>query len=309
MRRFAGACLAAALLLLPAGTVHAAAPVKVHVVVIDSDGFEAYFAQDTGMFKRAGLDVELTNLVKGPEAVAAIVSGAAQIGIANTLSLAQARERGLPLTMISPAAVAVSSNPSNAFVVWPTSPIKTVKDLTGKTVGTISLAGLIRLVLNAWIDRNGGDSTAVKFVEIVPAQVAAALERGTVDAATLTEPMLTMVRPKIRSLGNPFDGLGSPRIIVSAWFGSNDWIAQNPQTAMTFDGVMREAARWANDPKNARQASAIITKYTGVQQDLGAKSYALTFESPALQPIFDAAVKYKMLTQPITVEKLVMSRP
>jgi hypothetical protein len=33
----------------------------------------------------------------------------------------------------------------------------------------------------------------------------------------------------------------------------------------------------------------------------------LTFEVPALQPIFDAALKYKMLAQPITVDKLVMN--
>jgi NitT/TauT family transport system substrate-binding protein len=298
-------CLAVALLALPA-TIFAATPAKVHVVVIDSDGFQAFFAQETGMFKRAGLDVEITNLAKGQAAVEAIATGNAQIGIANTLTLAQAREHGLPISWIAPAAVAVNSNPSNAFVVWPSSPIKGAKDLTGKTVGTISLSGLIRLTLNAWIDRNGGDSTAVKFVELVPAQVAPALERGTVDAATLTDPMLTAVRPQIRSLGNPFDGLGNPRIIVSAWFGSTEWLAQNSQTVSAFAGAMREAARWANDPKNAKQATAIITKYTGQQQDIGAKSYALTFEVPALQPIFDAAVKYKMLAQPITVDKLVM---
>jgi NitT/TauT family transport system substrate-binding protein len=300
------AAFAIALLGLPPATISAAGPAKVHVVVIDSDGFEAFFAQELGMFKRAGLDVEISNLNKGQAAVEAIATGNAQIGIANTLTLAQAREHGLPTSWISPAAVAVNSNPSNAFVVWPSSPIRSARDLNGKTVGTISLSGLIRLTLNAWIDRNGGDSAAVKFVELVPAQVAPALERGTVDAATLTDPMLTAVRPQIRSLGNPFDGLGSPRIIVSAWFGSNEWLAANPQTVTAFAAAIREAARWANDPKNAKQATAIITKYTGQQQDIGAKSYALTFEVPALQPIFDAAVKYKMLAQPITVDKLVL---
>jgi NitT/TauT family transport system substrate-binding protein len=301
------ASLTSALLALWSKMVRAATPVKLHVVVIDADGFQAFFAQETGIFKRVGLDVEITSMTKGQAAIEAITTGNAQIGIANTLTLAQAREHGLPISWISPAAVAVNSNPSNAFVVWPSSPIKTAKDLTGKTVGTISLSGLLRLALNAWIDRNGGDSSAVRFVELVPAQVAPALERGTVDAATLTDPMLTQVRPQIRSIGNPFDGLGNPRVIVSAWFGTNDWIAQNPQTVSAFAEAMRQAARWANDPKNAKQATAIITKYTGQQQDIGAKSYALTFEIPALQPIFDAAVKYKMLAQPITVDKLVMS--
>jgi NitT/TauT family transport system substrate-binding protein len=299
--------LSSALFALRPQISRAATPAKLHVVVIDADGFQAFFAQELGMFKRAGLDVEITSLNKGQAAIESIATGNAQIGIANTLTLAQARERGLPIAWISPAAVAVNSNPSNAFVVWPSSPIKSAKDLAGKTVGTISLSGLIRLALNAWIDRNGGDSAAVKFVELVPAQVAPALERGTVDAATLTDPMLSQVRPQIRTIGNPFDGLGNPRIIVSAWFGTTDWIAQNPPTVNAFAEAMRAAARWANDPKNAKQATAIITKYTGQQQDIGAKSYALSFEVPALQPIFDAAVKYKMLGQPITVDKLVMN--
>lgn len=308
-RRCAFAALALLLLLLPSTRLQAAGPARVHVAVIDSDGFEAFFAQETGIFKRAGLDVDITNLIKGPAAIEAVVSGNAQIAIANTLSLAQARERGLAVTMISPAAVAVSSRPSNAIVVWPSSPIKTAKDLSGKTIGTISVGGLIRLVLNSWIDRNGGDSSAVNFVELVPAQVAAALERGTVAAATLTDPMLTIQRSKVRTLGNPFDGLGGPRVIVSAWFASSEWLAQNQSTALAFDAAMREAARWANDPKNAKQASEIITKYTGEQQDLGSKSYAMTFEVPALQPMYDAALRYKMLPQAITVDKLVMSRP
>jgi ABC-type nitrate/sulfonate/bicarbonate transport system substrate-binding protein len=212
-RRVFVASLSFALLVLRSKMLRAATPAKVHVIVIDADGFQAFFAQDTGIFKRAGLDVEITSLTKGQAAIEAIATGNGQIGIANTLTLAQAREHGLPVAWISPAAVAVSTNPSNAFVVWPSSPIKTAKDLTGKTVGTISLSGLLRLVLNAWIDRNGGDSSAVKFVELVPAQVAPALERGTVDAATLTDPMLTEVRPQIRSIGNPFDGLGSARVI------------------------------------------------------------------------------------------------
>jgi NitT/TauT family transport system substrate-binding protein len=254
--------LTSALLGLRSTMLRAATPVKLRVVVIDADGFQAFFAQETGIFKRVGLDVEITSLTKGQAAIEAIATGNAQIGIANTLTLAQAREHGLPISWISPAAVAVNSNPSNAFVVWPSSPIKTAKDLTGKTVGTISLSGLLRLALNAWIDRNGGDSSAVKFVELVPAQVAPALERGTVDAATLTDPMLSQVRPQIRSIGNPFDGLGSARVIVSAWFGTNDWIAQNPPTVTAFAEAMRQAARWANDPKNAKQATAIITKYT-----------------------------------------------
>jgi NitT/TauT family transport system substrate-binding protein len=281
---------------------------KLTVAIIDLDGFQACFAQDLGIFKKYGLDVDLINPRNGPAAIEAAVTGNANIAIANTLSLAQARERGLPLTWIAPGGQTVSDRVTNAVVVAPSSPFKSAKDLTGKTIGTISIQGLLRLVLNAWIDRNGGDSGAVNFVELVPAQVTAALERGTVAAATLTDPQLTVQRPHLRVIGNPFDGLGSPRVVVSAWFAQSDWVTQNQSSATAFANAMGDASVWANDPKNNKQASAIITKYVGVAQDLGLKSYARAFDVIALQPIFDAAVKYKMLPRPITLNELVMEK-
>ena len=43
---------------------------------------------------------------------------------------------------------------------------KTAKDLSGKILAGVSLGGLDQLSLEAWLDKNGGDSAASKYVEL-----------------------------------------------------------------------------------------------------------------------------------------------
>jgi ABC-type nitrate/sulfonate/bicarbonate transport system substrate-binding protein len=132
----------------------------------------------------------------------------------------------LPFVLLVPSAMALSSAPAAQFVVWPQGDVHSAKDLNGKTIGAESVSGLVRLSSIAWIDRNGGDSKTVSFVELPPAEIVAALERGTVAAATLGPPMLNLALPKVRILGNAFDALG-PRLIVDSWFTTSDWRAKS----------------------------------------------------------------------------------
>src|ERR1700760_1101069 len=59
-----------------------------------------YYAQDLGLFKAAGLDVDIQQFNSGAAIVAAIVGGSLQIGGGNPLPLAQARARGLKIVLI-----------------------------------------------------------------------------------------------------------------------------------------------------------------------------------------------------------------
>jgi len=73
---------------------------------------EVLFAYDMGFFDRAGLDVTLTPLSNGRIA-AGVVSGAIDIGIGNVLTIEAAFKKGIPLTIVAPAAINVDSAPSN----------------------------------------------------------------------------------------------------------------------------------------------------------------------------------------------------
>jgi ABC-type nitrate/sulfonate/bicarbonate transport system substrate-binding protein len=62
-----------------------------------------YYALDLGYFQRAGLNVSLTSLNNPSTAVGAIAGGWIPIGALPLSVAAIARERGLPLVMVSQA--------------------------------------------------------------------------------------------------------------------------------------------------------------------------------------------------------------
>ena len=55
----------------------------------------AYYAQELGLYKKAGLDVELVQLQNGVAIAAAVVGGSVHVGASQILTLAVARLRGV----------------------------------------------------------------------------------------------------------------------------------------------------------------------------------------------------------------------
>src|SRR5579863_1986455 len=100
---------------------------KVSIALVASDvAAQAYYANDLGYFQDAGLSVDITPMQNGPAIVAAVVSGAVDIGYSNLLSLAAAYDRGLSLTIVASANLSDSKAPSvGILAVTKTSPIRT----------------------------------------------------------------------------------------------------------------------------------------------------------------------------------------
>jgi len=100
------------------GTLRAQAKSKINIAfpIVDPTA-EVLFAYDMGFFDRAGLDVTLTPLSNGAAIAAGVVSGAIDIGIGNVLTIEAAFKKGIPLTIVAPAAINVDSAPSNVLMV------------------------------------------------------------------------------------------------------------------------------------------------------------------------------------------------
>ncbi len=168
----------------------ATAKVTVGSIPIDN-GAEVFYAQEQGFFRRAGLDVAITPMSNGGAIVAAVASGSLDVGFTNLFSFATAYARGLPVTLIAPASLYLSSSPAQALLVRKDSPFKTGKDLNGKIVACNGIKGITQITASAWIDQHGGDSSTVKWVEVpIPAQNEA-VATGKVDGATIGEPFIT----------------------------------------------------------------------------------------------------------------------
>lgn len=273
---------------------------------IDQGG-QLYYAQDLGMFRRAGLDVVVSTANYGSQVAAAVVGGTIEIGQSNVMSLCAAYERGLPFALIAPAGVYLSTKPTSMMIVEKNSALKTAEDLNGKTVAINGLKSITQVSVMAWADQNGGDSSKIKFVEMPFAAMEPALATGRIDAALLADPDATnaLAAGHARPFAKAFDAIGK-QFLIGGWFAKTDWIAANADAVKKFAGVMREAAQWANKPVNYKQSAAILEKYTKVA--VGAANRVTFGErlDPALiQPDIDVAAKYGVLKTAFPAAKII----
>ncbi len=118
-------------------------------------------AEQKGYFKQQGLDVHViapANPNDGPKMVAA---GKADITITYLAGLIQFVENGLPLIRVG----TLFSTNLNAMAVLKNGPIKTIKDLKGKTIGT-SASSVDQAMVGAMLAHNGLSIKDVKMVSV-----------------------------------------------------------------------------------------------------------------------------------------------
>ena len=188
MRR--GVLLCAILGLLPVtAAAQTPATLRLTTTYIDS-GAEPFYALDLGIFAKHGLNVELIPGKNGSAMVAAVAGNAADIGYSDVGALSKAYSKGIKLTAVAPAALWTDAAPVNQMIVAKSSSIHDAKDLNGKVFAVPGLATGSEYASRAWIDKNGGDSNSVKFIELPYPAMAPALEAGRIDAAYVAEPFL-----------------------------------------------------------------------------------------------------------------------
>jgi NitT/TauT family transport system substrate-binding protein len=289
-----------------AGATAQTTPV-IHVGLAPFEGQAGpYYAQDLGLFKAAGLNVDIQQLNGGGAIVSAIAGGSLQIGGGTPLPLAQARSRGIKIVIIAPGYIYdyKAPTPINALVVGVNSPYHNAKDLAGKTVAVTQVRGLDEVAVDAWLDANGADSHSVKFTEFPQNAMAEAVAAGRVDAAQLGDPALSdaLEAGKVRILAKSYDAIGK-RLFGSVWFTSEDWAAQHPDAARKFAAAINQAGAWAT--RNPVAAAAVLQKYMKVTYTRAHEYHARTVDPAFIQPIIDAAVRYKLLTSPMNANDLI----
>lgn len=304
--------VAAAALTVP----HAARGQALAVVRMGTPGNDgnalAYYALENGVFRKDGIAAQIQTIRAGSGAgiAGAVIGGALDVGEGDIIAVAAAREHGLPLLLIAPSFLHRGPAPVSALIVAKTSAIHDGAGLNGATIAVPSLTGPAKLVTVAWLQKNGADPASVKFVELPQTAMAAAIARGTVVAASTTEPNLAAALDDVRVLGYPYDAIGNP-LQVSGWFATEDWIRTNPDVARRVVAALRESAVWANDPRNHAASAAILQKYTPFASDLLPKmhraQYGETFDPAIMQPLLDAAYAQKSLAKPIAARELLSS--
>jgi len=295
-------------LALPAGAASLTA-VRIGVQPVESAG-QTFYAKDLGWFEQAGLDVAITPLSNGGALVAAVIAGSLDIGLSAVGPVAQGAVKGLGVKIIAPAGMSLSTAPTDVTMVALDSPIKTAADLNGKTIAVNGLGNVLMYATQAWIDKNGGNSKTVKWLELPFPAMGAALAAHRVDAATLAEPYVSDAKSVARALANPMDAIALT-IPATTWFANGTWLQAQPAVAAKVVDVLRRAAVWANG--HPKEAGDILIRYTSIKPEtlsvMTRSTFGVDIVPSQIQALIDTGVKYGDVDRPIRAADIIWKAP
>jgi len=227
-----GWCVVAALV-AAVSSAHAAD--KVRLIVSQQQAFELFpaeIAQQDGLFKAENLDVSLIYGDGGGNSLQAILTGSADVIIGvGTLSVISSYAKGGALTIIGNYRM----GSGDAYWYVPvTSPIKTLKDLDGKTVAYSRPGSSSHMTLQFVLHDNNINAKPVSAGGFAAARVQ--VMSGQIDVAHAAAPagldLLRKGETRIIFTGKDAKGLANHSIRVAA--ANADWLAKNHPVAERF---------------------------------------------------------------------------
>jgi NitT/TauT family transport system substrate-binding protein len=284
----------------------AADPINLTIALIPSESAaQAYYAQDLGYFKAAGLNVTLTPMAASPPIIAAVSSSAADIGNSVVGSVVAARSRGINVKFIAPAGLYSTNAPTARLVGLKGTAYHTGSDLSGKTIAVTGLADLTFYATKQWVEATGGNPNSMKFIELPEPEMLPALKEHRVDAGNLIEPFIASAGDDIVSIAK-VDDFVAKRFLATGWIASDAWLAAHPDIAVKFAAVMKQTAEWANT--HHTESAAILLKYTKLTPEIVAHmnraTYGTALEPALIQPVIDNAAKYGSFPRPVSAAEL-----
>jgi NitT/TauT family transport system substrate-binding protein len=267
-----------------------------------------WLGKSKGFFSAEGLDVDIQTATGGSAIVPGVQSGSYDFAFSNLISVMVARDKGLDMRFVANGA-STTGDPAKEFggvLVKADSPIKSPKDLAGKKVSVNNLSNIGDTTIKSIVEKDGGDPSAVQFVEVAFPDAQAALDKGVVDAAWILDPFRTSaVEAGYKVLSANFVAF-DPKLDIAGYFTSGDTIKNKPELVDKFKRAMNKSLEYAQ--ANPQEVRDIVGTYTKIDAATRAKMntplYRSEFDRAAVQKLGDAAQKYGTLQKPVNLGEL-----
>lgn len=276
-----------------------------------SESLPAVIADKQGYFKAQGLDVEITRVQSGAQAVPVLQAGKLDIVLSNTVTTLQAMEAGVDATIVAPGAAARAKAPdtSNALMILKDGPVKTPKDLEGKRVAVNVINSTTWLYVVAFLDKHGVDRSKVRFVEIPFPQMNDPLLNKQVDAVGQVEPFRTILEGtgKAQVLGFVYIDV-QPNADITQYIALTPWVQKNAAAARKFAQAVIKGAEYLNaNEAAARQANLEFTKLNPALKDkVMLPRFTTEVSAQEVQRTQDLMMRYGLMKQPVNVSQRVL---
>lgn len=206
-----------------------------------------YVAAERGLFEKYGLEVDINRVASGTEAIAFLTEGQIDVGgIAIVTSLWNGWNQGLDIRVIAPGGLEpFVDSPTKLLVrgdLADSGTVSDIADLRGRTVGSAGGPGSGgEYLLSKALERGDLTIRDVNIIQIGNADMPAALENGSLDAATLGSPYAQQVEDA--GFATPLATDLTPGLMTVAFVGSGNFVTNRPEVAQRFTLALMEAAR------------------------------------------------------------------
>ena len=208
-------------------------------------------AQQLGEYQKAGVEVELVNFKGGSQALTAVLGGSADIvsGYYDHCVNLAAKNQALQ------AFVVYDRYPGLVLVVSPkhTGTINSIKDLANKRVGVSAPGSSTDFFLKYLLSKNGVDANSVGVVGIgLDATAVVAQEQGTVEAAVMLDPAVTLLQGKYKDIKILSDTRTQHDTLAvfggeypgGALYTRSDWIAKHEKETQALTTAILATLKW-----------------------------------------------------------------
>jgi NitT/TauT family transport system substrate-binding protein len=259
-----------------------------------TDALPLNIAIDHGYFKAEGLNVDLQVVGRGSESVDKIQAGDLDFGLMSypNALIPQAKHVG-DLKIVADAA---ETTEGYAVCVVPKgSPIKDAHQLVGKKIAISSPKGISELAMTDHLAALGITADQVQFPSIPITDMPGLLASGAVDAAVISEPVLTqaMKRDGLSHVLVPFSG-PTANFPWSGWVATKKFTDANPKTTDAFRRALLRGVTDANADRGLVEQAAV--SHLGVDTQTAALMtlpvFPLGTAPDPLQRVADLLAKY-----------------
>lgn len=270
-RRSAVAGLSAVLATGPALNAKAADLPVVRVGLVPIFAVAPQIAADEfGYFAQEGIATTTQVVQGGAVGIPALVGGSFDVLYSNATSVLSALDRGIDIRIIAEA-IPISTHPPDpaALMQRKGAGLRSGKDLAGKTIGINVRYDMQWVVMQAWLDKTGGEPKQVAYREVPLPSVLDALKNGQIDAALVLDPFLAM------ALDDPnFELVDWPMSKVMPGLPSALWIITGNEAETKGDlirayrrGFMKGVA-WVNAHLGSEAYLQLVAAYTKTDENI-----------------------------------------
>ncbi len=300
----------AAALAASAWAATAIAQAKIKVAVGQRQGWDSQvipLGMETGIFKKHGLEVEITWTAGGAETLQAVLTGSVDYAMTNGVEgVLAAYAKGAPLRIIG------SEMRGAGDIYWyvkADSPIKSLKDADGKTM-TFSRPGSSTHLTAQQLVAKHGISPKLVSTGGMPA-TRTQLVSGQIDMAWAAVPFaLDAIKKgefRIVARGSELSDLNNVSIRVNVTTAK--FLAERPKAAQGFSRAYAESVEWMY--ANVDKAAAYWAKTTKISPEIAKegisfypKERMVPWPISGLDHSIAEAVKSKRLAKPLTPEQI-----